>query len=223
MESPQETDLLAELMRDLVEDVTQLTQLIEKQAQPVTAEVFDPALASITQVLSDLQRQVAHLASTSEQLAASPTPPTPAIDLTGIEQRLATLSRAVHEKPDYRVSQYVRYGGITVVIALVSLVAMTWFGLSWRSERDDYARAYMAAQWRLRYTKQANTAYHHYMEGVFAEDKDGAVYTWIVTQEQADQKREQAREAAEQAKAMNAQADRLEGKAGTKGKKKDRF
>lgn len=219
MESPHETDLLAELMQGLTDDVAKLTRLIERQAPPVTAEVIDPALASITQALSGLQRQVEHLKSLSERPAAAPTP---VIDLTGIEQRLATLSRAVQEKPDYRVSQYVRYGGLTVVIALVSLVAMTWFGLSWRSERDDYARAYTAANWRLRYTKQANTAYHHYMEGVFAEDKDGAVYTWIVTQEQADQKREQAREAAEQAKAMNAQADRLEGKAGTKGKKKDR-
>ena len=39
--------------------------------------------------------------------------------------------------------------------------------------------------------------------------------TW---KEQADQKRELARQAAEQAKAMNAQADQLEGKASTKKK-----
>lgn len=219
MESPQETDLLAELVQALTADVAKLTRLIEQRAQPVTAEVFDPALGSITQALLDLQRQVEHLRSLSEPSAALLAP---VVDLTGIEQRLAILSRAVQEKPDYRVSQYVRYGGIALVVALMSLVAMTWFGLSWRSEREDYARAYTAAQWRLRYTKQANVAYHHYLEGVFAEDKDGAVYTWIVTQEQADQKREQARDAAEQAKAMNAQADRLEGKTGTKGKKKDR-
>lgn len=219
MESPHETDLLAELMQGLTNDVAKLTRLIERQAQPVTAEVLDPALESITQALSGLQGQVKHLASLSPPSAA---PPAPTLDLTGLERQVGALRQEVREKPDYQVSQYVRYGGLFVVLALVSLVAMTWFGLSWRSERDNYASAYTAADWRLRYTKQANVAYHHYMEDVFAKDKDGAVYTWIVTQEQADQKREQAQEAAEQAKAMNAQADRLEGKAGTKGKKKDR-
>ncbi len=219
MESTHETDLLAELMGTLIDDVAKLTRLIDQQAQPVTAEVLDPALGSITQALSGLQGQVKHLASLSQSPAASPAP---AIDLTGLERQVKALRQEVREKPDYQVSQYVRYGGLVVVLSLVSLVAMTWFGLSWRSERDDYASAYTAANWRLRYTRQANAAYHHYMEGVFAKDKADDLYTWIVTQEQADQKREQAREAAEQAKAMNAQADRLEGKAGTKGKKKDR-
>lgn len=209
MESPHETDLLAELMGALIKDVAELTRLIGEQAKPVTAEVIDPALGSITQALLGLQGQVKHLASLSQLPAAAPAP---AVDLTGLEHQVKALRQEVREKPDYQVSQYVRYGGLVVVLSLISLVAMTWFALSWRSERDEYASAYTAADWRLRYTRQANVAYHHYMEDVFAKDKDGAVYTWIVTQEQADQQRDLARQAAEQAKAMNAQADALEGK-----------
>ena len=60
---------------------------------------------------------------------------------------------------------------------------------------------------------------------VASQVKDGKdladFHQWIIQQEQADVTREAAHQAAEQAKAMNAQADELEQKALTKGKKKE--
>ena len=102
-------------------------------------------------------------------------------------------------------------------LMIVLVVGLTWLALDWKGERDEFRSAYWQADWRVRYTKQANPDYYSFMEAQF---KDTAIYKWIGEQEEADQKRALAREAAEQAKALSRQANELEGKEMTKGKKK---
>ena len=65
--------------------------------------------------------------------------------------------------------------------------------------------------------RQVNAEYATKLDGVFASDSVSEPNkVWIIQQEQADATREAARRAAEQAKAMNAQADKLEGKSDLK-------
>ena len=117
------------------------------------------------------------------------------------------------------MSQYVQYGAYAFGLMVILLATSVWFALRWRSERDEFAQAYTQDNWRVRYTKQAYPDYYSFMEGKF---KEGGVTQWILEQEEADQKRALAREAAEQAKALSDQANRLEGKPVTKGKKEAR-
>ena len=92
------------------------------------------------------------------------------------------------------MSQYVQYGAYAFGLMVILLATSVWYALSWRSERDELARAYGQQNWRVRYTKQANPDYYSFMEGQF---KDNHVYQWVAEQEEADQKRALAREAAE--------------------------
>jgi len=102
---------------------------------------------------------------------------------------------------------------------VVLLVVATWLALDWKGERDRYQQAYARDNWRVRYTEQANPDYYAYMEGIFSKEP-AKVHQWVEEQEQADQKRALAKEAVGQAKALSEQANQLEGKARTKGKKK---
>ena len=127
-----------------------------------------------------------------------------------------TVSRC---KKNPKISQYVRYGGYVFGLMVVLLVVATWLALDWKGERDRYQQAYARDNWRVRYTEQANPDYYAYMEGIFSKEP-AKVHQWVEEQEQADQKRALAKEAVGQAKALSEQANQLEGKARTKGKKK---
>ena len=105
---------------------------------------------------------------------------------------------------------------------VILLAISVWYGLTWRSERDEFAQAYQQDNWRVRYTKQANPDYYQFMEAKF---KESGLTQWVVQQEEADQKRELAREAAAQAKALAQQAnetgrERGHNRTGGPGKKK---
>ena len=196
------SELVGELLQALTDEVKTLRAKVDKlPTQPPTD--YRSSLDALTQAVQELRQG-------SKQAP-------PAVDLSPITTRLERIEHLSRQRPVYQMSQYVRYGAYTFGLMVVLLVTSVWYGLSWRNERDEYAQAYTQDNWRVRYTKQANPDYYSFMEAKF---KDTAIYKWIGEQEEADQKRELAREAAEQAKALSRQANELEGKEMTKGKKK---
>ncbi|MBR8840568.1 MAG: hypothetical protein DSM106950_42960 [Stigonema ocellatum SAG 48.90 = DSM 106950] len=197
-----ESQLITELLEGLTKDIKALKARVEKLPTQTPAD-YGTRLDELTKAVQSLQSQ------------AKPTPPT--IDLSPLTSRLDRLEQAHRQSPERKMSQYLQVGAYGFGLMVVLLMAVTWFALSWRSERDAYEQAFAADNWRIRYTKQANPDYYSFMEAKF---KDTAIYKWIGEQEEADQKRELAREAAEQAKALSRQANELEGKEMTKGKKK---
>lgn len=191
------SELIGELLQALTNDVQGLkTQLDKLPTQaPVDYRAHLEALTRSVQALPD----------------KLPPPAAAAVDLSPVVSRLDRMEHQHRQRPDYQMSQYVRYGGYAFGVMVVLLATMTWLALSWRNERDEYAQAYTHDNWRVRYTQQANPDFYAYMEGVFA--KDGSqVQQWTLEQEEADQKRALARQAAEQAAALTKQANQLEGK-----------
>ena len=196
----QDVELLTELVQRLTNDVAELKKLVASQPQPTTLLDAKSSLEKVANAINGLR---------NDMQAGKPQPPTGAsLDL---RPQFDALSQQIRQRPEYRLSQYVRYGGYVFGLLVILLAGVTWLALDWKRERDAYAPVYEAAHWRVRYTQQANPDFYAYMEGVFAKDAS-KVQQWTLEQEQADQKRDLARQAAEQAKAMNAQADRLEGK-----------
>lgn len=133
------------------------------------------------------------------------------MDLSPVTARLDRIDYQSRQRPEYKMSQYVQYGAYAFGLMVVLVIGLIWYGLSWKRERDDYARSYNVADWRLRYLKQADPEYYQVIQGKFNQDANGTG-RWIEEQEQADQKREAARQAAEQAAALTKQANQLEGK-----------
>ena len=197
-------DLISELLQALTNDVQGLKKQVDKLP---------------TQAPADYRANIERLAQAVQELRQTPKPAAAAIDLSPITARLDRIEQQSRQRPEYKMSQYVQYGAYAFGLMVVLLVVMTWFALDWKGERDKYQQAYTHDNWRVRYTEQANPDYYAYMEGMFSKEP-AKVQQWIEEQEQADAAREAARRAAEQAAAMNAQADKLEGKKGQKGKKR---
>jgi hypothetical protein len=209
----QDVELLTELVQSLTNDVAALKTMVASQPKPTTLLDARSSLEKVANAINGLRADV-------DALKQQPSSPVP-IDLS---PQFDALSRQIRQRPEYRLSQYVQYGGYVFGLLVIILMGMSWLAFAWKSERDKYQPAYEQANWRLRYTKQANPDYYSFMEAKF---KDTAIYQWISEQEEADQKRELAREAAEQAKALSRQANELEGKSfpnrtGARGKKKER-
>jgi hypothetical protein len=199
-----ESQLISELLEGLTKDVAALKTRIEKLP---------------TQTPTDYRASIEDLTKAVQELRNGSKQAPPAVDLSAITTRLDRIEQISHQRPEYRMSQYVQYGAYAFGLMVILLATSVWYALSWRSERERYAQAYTQDNWRVRYTKQVNPEYYNYMEGVYAKDPS-SLMKWTAEQEQADQKRELAREAAAQAKALSDQANRLEGKPTTKGKKK---
>ena len=199
-----ESKLISELLEALTKDVEALKLKVDKLPTQAPAD-YRTTIEELTKTVQEMQKQ------------AKQAPP--AVDLSAITARLDRIEQISRQRPEYKMSQYVQYGAYAFGLMVILLVTSVWFALSWRSERDEYAQAYTQDNWRVRYTKQAYPDYYSFMEGKF---KEGGVTQWILEQEEADQKRALAREAAEQAKALSDQANRLEGKPVTKGKKEAR-
>lgn len=204
------SELMGELLQALTNDVQALRKRVERlPVDPPTD--YRVSLEGLTKAVQAL----------TNRPHPQPTPPAPtAPDLSAITARLERIEQLSRQRPEYTLNQYVRYGGYAFGVMVVVVVVSMWFALTWRSERERYAQAYREDNWRVRYTQQVIPNYYQLMEGKFAQDP--TIYQWIVEQEQADQKRVLAQKAADQAKALSDQANRLEGKQGTKGKKKDR-
>lgn len=199
-----ESQLIAELLKTLSDDVKTLKTRVEKLPTEVPTD-YRTSIEGFTQAVQDLK-------SGSNQAPLT-------VDLSAITARLDRIEQISRQRPEYKMSRYVQYGAYAFGLMVILLAISVWYGLTWRSERDEFAQAYQQDNWRVRYTKQANPDYYQFMEAKF---KESGLTQWVVQQEEADQKRELAREAAAQAKALSDQANQLEGKAITKGKKKER-
>lgn len=199
-----ESQLITELLAGLAKDINALKSRVEKLP---------------TQAPTDYRASIEELTEAMQELRSGSKPAPPTVDLSPITARLDRIEQVSRQRPEYKMSQYVQYGAYAFGLMVILLATSVWYGLSWRSERDEFAQAYQQDNWRVRYTKQAYPDYYHFMEGKF---KEAGITQWIVEQEQADEKRELAREAAAQAKALSDQANQLEGKPVTKEKKKER-
>jgi hypothetical protein len=200
----EESQLISELLTELTKDVAALKTRVDKLPTQSPTD-YQTSIEGLTKAVQELQNG-------SKQAPA-------AIDLSTITTRLDRIEQVSRQRPEYKMSQYVQYGAYAFGLMVILLATSVWFALTWRSERDEFAQAYTQDNWRVRYTKQAYPDYYSFMEGKF---KEGGVTQWILEQEEADQKRALAREAAEQAQALSDQANRLEGKPITKGKKETR-
>ena len=201
----EQSELVGELIQGLTDDIKALqakVELLPTEAPPDYRESIHSLARSVQELQGKAQTQAPA--------------PVPAIDLTPVLNRLERIEQQIRQRPEYTMSQYVRYGAYAFGLVVVLLVGVTWLALSWRSEREDYAQAYAHDNWRVRYTRQADPDYYNFMEAKF---KEPGLTQWVIEQEAADEKRELAREAAEQAKSLTQQANQLEGKSMTMGKK----
>lgn len=194
--SMDEEKMVAELIEGLINEISALKTYIGKLPTQTPID-YQPSIEALTEAVQALQNQ--------------PKPVPTAVDLSPITGRIDRLEQLVRQRPEHKLSQYVRYGGYCFGLMVVLLVVATWLALDWKGERDGYQQAYARDNWRVRYTEQANPDYYAYMEGIFSKEP-AKVYQWVEEQEQADQKRALAKEAAEQAKALSRQANELEGK-----------
>lgn len=199
-------DLVGEVLTSLGAELTQ----VHEQVKALTQKEAPDYSREFTQINTSLQ-------AINSKLDKFQSPPTVSAD--PFEKHFKQLSFLIKERPEYKLSQYVRWGGFVFGLMVLLVALLTWKCLEWRGERDQYAQLYSQADWRVRYTRQANAAYYGFMETKLSQD-NGELRQWIIEQEQADQKRALAREAAEKAKAFSDQANQLEGGSSVKGKKK---
>lgn len=197
-------DLLAELVQTLTKDVTELKKLVIDQPKPTTLLDARSSLEQVADAINGLREEVSKLEQQKEANAPA--------DLT---PRFDALAQLIRQRPEYRLSQYVQYGGYVFGLLVILLVGMSWLALSWRSERSEFE----ASDWKWRHLRQIDPIYVRNIDSTYrvaSQTNDGkeiaTLQQWIMQQEQADLTREAAREAVQQAKAMNAQADQLEGK-----------
>lgn len=209
----QDIDLLTELVQTLTNDVTELKQLVADQPKPTTLLDAKSSLEKVANAVNGLRDEVSQLKSQTETSAPA--------DLT---PQFESLAQLIRQRPEYRLSQYVQYGGYVFGLLVLLLVVMSWLALNLRQERDSYE----TSDWKWRNLRQVDPLYVRKIDSTYSvydqipDGKELAEFKqWIVQQEQADATRVAAHEAAEQAKAMNAQADQLEGKKMTRGNKKE--
>ena len=127
------------------------------------------------------------------------------------------MRQELRQSPANRISKAVQYGAVILAMSLLLTGVLGYYAIKWRAERD----AFELSDWKWRAVRQADAVYAHRVDVSFEADSTSQQNkAWVVQQEQADAAREAAQQAAEQAKAMNAQADQLEGKTGGKGKRK---
>lgn len=197
-------DLISELLQGLTTDVQYLkTQVAKLPTQPPAD--YRASIETLTQSVQALGQQ-----------SAKPVPE--GVDLSQITTQLNRIEK-LSKGPDYKMSRAVQYGSYAFGLMAILVGVLSYYAFKWKGEKELYEQAHAHDNWRVRYTKQVDPDYYAYMEGVFNKDP-AKTYEWILEQEQADQKRELARKAAEQAKALSDQANQLEGKGQTTGKKK---
>ena len=196
-------ELISELLQALTNDVQQLSQQVGKLPTQPPAD-YRANIEKLAQAVQELRQQSAK-------------PVAAALDPT-ITARFDRIEQQIRQRPEFKMNLYTQIAALSFGLMAILLGVMSYYGWSWKGERDEYQQAYEHDNWRVRYTEQANADYFAYMEAKFKDEPD--VYKWIIAQEEADQKRELARKAAEQAKALSDQANRLEGTTPTEGDKK---
>lgn len=201
-------ELVGELLQSLIKEVKGLQLKIEKLPTQTPPDYRES--------INELAKAVQGLQSQSKQIP-------PAIDLSPLTSRLDRLEQAHRQSPERKMSQYLQVGAYGFGLMVILLATVTWKAWSLRGERSEFE----VSDWKWRNLRQVDPVYVRKIDSTYAvssqvnEGKDLAdIHQWIIQQEQADVTREAAHQAAEQAKAMNAQADQLERKALTTGKKK---
>lgn len=204
--------LLREMVEELTKDVTNLIKLLTtKETKPATLPDLQPFLQRVADAIKELREQAKTLAD------QKPQPQAQAFDSGELLAELRTLRQEIRKSPAHRISKAVQYGAGLLVVSLILTGVLAYYVTKWKDERD----AFEVSDWKWRAVRQVDPVYAAKVDADFAADstlkfnKD-----WILQQEQADATREAARQAAEQAKAMNEQADKLEGKSGPKSEKK---
>lgn len=207
----QQKSLLTEVVESMAKDMAELIGLVRDLSKRPTQPDLQPFLQRVADAINGLRAQPKE---SPEKNPSEPEPPTLSPQLLA---ELRALRQAISQSPANRISQAVQYGTVLLAASLLTTGITVYYATKWRDERDSFE----VANWKWRYTQQANPEYAAFAEDKFPGDSIKADLTqWVIEQESADQKREAAREAAEQAKVMNAQADELEGKGSTKTKNK---
>lgn len=203
----EESQLISELLTGLTKDVAALKTRVEKLPTQTPTD-YGASIEGLTKAVQEMQKQ-------SQQAPA-------AIDLSTITARLDRIEQVSRQRPEYKMSQYVQYGAYAFGLMVILLATSVWYAHTWRSERNGFE----ASDWKWRNLRQVDPVYVRRIDSTYSvesQTNDGrglvGLHRWIIQQEQADATRQAAQETAEQAKAMNAQADKLEGKKPTKGKK----
>jgi len=198
-------ELISELLQALTNDVQNLQKQVAKLPNQPPAD-YRASIEKMAQAVQELRQQPAK-------------PTAAAVDLSAITTQLTRMENQIRQRPEFKMTLYTQIAAVAFGLMVAGLVAMTWFGLDWRKERDNYEQAYWEADWRVRYTKQAKPEFYNYMQARFAKEPD-VVNKWTAEQEQIDATRAAAKKASEQAKALADQANQLESKTTTRGDKK---
>lgn len=207
MENGQEQKtLLAEMVESLTEEIAKLSKLIIDRPEPIAPPDLRPFLQRVADAINGLRGQVEKLVEAKPQ--AEPVEPTQVLT------ELRAIRQEIRKSPTNRITKAVQYGGGLLIVSLLMTGVLAYYATKWKNERDGFE----VSDWKWRAVRQDGEDYAIRMDSAFTDDSTAESYRKrVVEMEQADAAREAARKAAEQAKAMNAQADELEGK--QKGKK----
>ena len=118
------SELVGELLQALTNDV----QALRKKVDALPTGLPPDYGAK----LADLTTAVQALRNAPTQVAIDP-------DQRAITARFDRLEQLIRQRPEYKMSRYVQYGGYAFGVLVVLLVVSVWYALSWRSERQDYA------------------------------------------------------------------------------------
>ncbi len=205
----QQKTLLAEVVESLTDEITKLAKLITDRPEPVPPLDLQPVLQRVADAINGLRRQIQKLVEAKPQ--AQPA------ESTQVLAELRAIRQDIRKSPANRINKAVQYGTGLLIVSLLATGILAYYATKWKNERD----AFEISDWKWRAVRQDGEDYAVRMDNAFRSDSVGESYKKrIVEMEQADATREAARRAAEQAKAMNAQADKLEGKKPVKTKKK---
>lgn len=206
MENGQEKKtLLTEMVEGLTDDVAKLIKLITDRPEPAAPPDLQPFLQRVADAIKGLRGQVEKLVEAKSQ--AQP------VESTQVLDELRAIRQDIRRSPANRINKAVQYGTVLLIVSLLTTGILAYYATKWKNERD----AFEVSDWKWRAVRQDGEEYAIRMDNAFAHDSTAESYKKrILEMEQADATREAARRAAEQAKAMNAQADKLEGKSGPK-------
>jgi hypothetical protein len=197
----QQKTLLAEMVESLTDEIAKLTKVIAGQPEPVPSPDLEPFLQRVADAINGLRGQIQKLVEAKPQ--AQP------VESTQVLAELQAIRQDIRKSPANRINKAVQYGTGLLIVSLLTTGILAYYATKWKSERD----AFEVSDWKWRAVRQDGEDYAIRMDGAFTHDSTAESYKKrIVEMEQADATREAARRAAEQAKAMNAQADELEGK-----------
>lgn len=204
--------LLREVVEGLSKDVANLIKLLTaKETKPATLPDLQPFLQRVADAIKELREQVK---TVTDQ---KPQPQAQAVDSNELLTEVRAMRQELRRSPANRISKAVQYGTGLLMVSLLLTGVLAYYAIKWKSERDTFE----VSDWKWRAVRQIDAVYGAKVDGIFSRDSTSqATKVWIVEQEQADATREAARRAAEQAKAMNEEADKLEGKSGPKRGKK---